>query len=272
MNQPEREAALRRSFTLLLICTALLWSSNCLAALGELGDASGYNDNPHNLSIRSTGLNGIKSTNSTEICVFCHTPHGATPNSTLWGRPDPDGPFGGFLTFEQNRVRDGSGVLGIAEATIVGSSKYGPPYEYPNGASKLCLSCHDGVTALGVTVRGVDLLVSGSIGEIHLDTSHPISFYYTSAIKNAINALPKSATYQMPNTSVVPLDWAERVQCTICHEPHFDTNDGTTYTLPFWRGAHNKPTQLDDYNAICDECHTPSGYYNGINHNIPVVP
>ena len=267
---------MRRSFTLLLICTVLLWSAAIHAAvLGELGYLNGANDNPHNLSSRQTGSTPHTTeltATATQICVFCHTPHGATPNSTLWGRPDPDGPLGGFLTFEQNRVRDGSGVLGIAEATIVLSSKYGPPYEYPNGASKLCLSCHDGVTALGVTVRGVDILVSGSVGNINLATSHPISFYYTDAIATAITALPKSAAYKMPNTTIVPLDWAERVQCTICHEPHFDTKQGT-YDLPFWRNAGSDSAA--DYLAICIQCHIPSDYYkrtDGTSHNIPVVP
>lgn len=268
-----------RSFTLLLTCAALLWSSICFAALGELGDNAGVNYNPHNLSSNSTtpvGETDIKSTNSTEICVFCHTPHGASPKSTLWRRPDPAN-MGSFPTFDQTRVRDGSDVLGIAEATIVLSSKYGindANNEYPNGASKLCLSCHDGVTALGVTVRGVDLEVSGTVmpvgnSRINLATSHPISFYYTSAIVTAINNLPKSATYTMPTT--VPLDGDSRVQCTICHEPHMDTKDGA-YTLPFWRGATGNVTA--DYNAICNDCHT-AGYYtptDGPSHNIPVVP
>jgi hypothetical protein len=276
MKQLESEAVLHRSFTLFFTCATLLWSTTGFAAPGELGDAAGNNANPHNLS--SLSQNTIESTNSTEICVFCHTPHGATPKSTLWGRPDPAN-MGSFPTFDQTRVRDGSDVLGIAEATIVLSSKYGvndANNEYPNGASKLCLSCHDGVTALGVTVRGVDLEVYGTVmpvgnSRINLATSHPISFYYTPAIVTNINALPKSATYTMPTT--IPLDWDNRVQCTICHEPHKDTKEGT-YTLPFWRTAGKFADQTADYNAICNECHT-AGYYtpsDGRSHNIPVVP
>lgn len=258
MKQPESEAVLHRSFTLFFTCAALFWSSICFATLGELGHNGGINDNPHNLSSQSTtpgGETDIKSTNSTEICVFCHTPHGATPNSTLWGRPDPD--TASFPTFTQ-------ASLGIADSSIVGRSGYGQG-EYPNGASKLCLSCHDGITALGVTVRGVDLLVPGSIGTINLATSHPISFKYTADYLSELNTL-RGSTYTLPDTSIVPLDWDNRVQCTICHEPHFDTKDGT-YTLPFWRAAQ-KIDQTADYNRICDQCHT-TNYYPGINHTIP---
>lgn len=257
MKQTEREAVLHRSFALFFTCAALLWSAACFAATGELGDAGGINDNPHNLSSQSTtpgGETDIKSTNSTEICVFCHTPHGATPNSTLWGRPDPDASSYPFPTFTQ-------ATLGIADSTIVGRSEYGQG-EYPNGASKLCLSCHDGVTALGVTVRGVDLLVPGSIGTINLATSHPISFKYTANYLAELGTL-RSSTYTLPTN--ISLDGDNRVQCTICHEPHFDTKEGT-YTLPFWRGATGNVAA--DYDAICEECHV-TNYYPGIDHTIP---
>ncbi|PLX88254.1 MAG: hypothetical protein C0614_02645, partial [Desulfuromonas sp.] len=49
-------------------------------------------DNPHNLA--STSNNTIEaaapgSGGTDRICIFCHTPHSATPESTLWSRPDP---------------------------------------------------------------------------------------------------------------------------------------------------------------------------------------
>lgn len=255
---------MNRYLLFILTGAILLWSTSSFAAgpPGSLGENDGVNDNPHNLSLQSTtpgGETDILATNTTEICVFCHTPHGATAMSPLWGRPNPLGPNGDgtFPTFTQ-------GVLGIASANIIVNSEYGQG-EYPNGASKLCLSCHDGITALGVTVRGVDLLVSGSIGSIDLATSHPISFKYTSNYLAELDTF-RGSTYTLPNTSVVPLDWAERVQCTICHEPHMDTKDGT-YTLPFWRGAQ-KIDQTADYNRICEECHV-TNYYPGLDHTIP---
>lgn len=246
---------------IIIFGATLLWSATSHAlGDGTLGFGGGANDNPHNLSSQSStpgGETDIKSTNSTEICVFCHTPHGATPNSTLWGRPDPD--TTSFPTFTQ-------GTLGIADASMLTRSEYGQG-EYPNGASKLCLSCHDGITALGVTVRGVDLLVPGSIGGINLATSHPISFKYNDLANylTDLNTL-RGSTYSLPDEAIVPLDWDKRVQCTICHEPHFDTKDGT-YTLPFWRAAQ-KTDQTADYNRICDQCHT-TDYYPGIDHTIP---
>lgn len=285
MNSRESEAALRRSFTLLLTCALLLWGAYTIAAPGELGDNQAQNNNPHNLSSLSTtpgGETDVKATNTTEICVFCHIPHGGTPQTILWGRAAPGG-MGSFPLYSAT-PRDGSGVLGIADPTISGSSKYtaaeASAGNYPNGASKLCLSCHDGLTALGVWNGDVEFVVSPGFmptsGIIDLTTSHPISFYYTSAIKDAINALPsKTATYTMPTTVPLEVDSASgntRVQCTICHEPHKDTKEGG-YTLPFWRNASGTPGQeANDYDAICNDCHTV-GYYPygspGGRHNLP---
>lgn len=266
MEQPEREAVLHRSFTLFFTCAALLlWSPSSIAAPGELGDNGGNNTNPHNLS--SLSGNAYKAVaqatpgKETQICIFCHTPHGATPQTTLWGRPDPTGPNGDgtFPLFTQ-------GTLGIADSTIVDRSEYGQG-EYPNGASKLCLSCHDGVTAMGVLSNGTEIEMTGNgltTGAINLATSHPISFKYTADYLTELDTF-RGSTYTLPTT--IPLDDDNRVQCTICHEPHLDTNDGT-YTLPFWRTAHKKPTQAEDYNAVCDECHV-TNYYPGIDHTIP---
>ena len=40
----------------------------------------------HNLSVASSGT--VKAVTEDEVCVFCHTPHGATqfPGSPLWNR------------------------------------------------------------------------------------------------------------------------------------------------------------------------------------------
>ena len=41
---------------------------------------------PHNLSVDGPGT--AKATSETQVCVFCHTPHGATnsPGTPLWNR------------------------------------------------------------------------------------------------------------------------------------------------------------------------------------------
>lgn len=249
---------MKRYLFLILFGATLLWHSSSLA-VGELGENNGANSNPHNLS--SLSGNTKKALTETQICIFCHTPHGARPQSTLWSRPDPSS-MGTFPTFsEPGSVQDPSGILGINNAGISGTTLYGnntSPNEYPNGASKLCLSCHDGVTAMGILATGDELdMVGGAAIGINLAISHPISFVYNSAVQTYLNTLGKTDVYKWPTTAY--LDGASRVQCTICHQPHQDTKTAT-YILPFWRGAGTN--DVTEYNAICNACHTST--YNNV--------
>ena len=67
-------------------------------------------------------------TSESQICAFCHTPHGATdePKAPLW-----------------NRQLNNSGGYTVYDSTSLES-----PIPQPGGKSKLCLSCHDGTIAL----------------------------------------------------------------------------------------------------------------------------
>jgi len=144
--------------SLLVLCTVLpgqVLAADPTLLLGYMG---GSNANPHNLSRQSS--NAIKAANTgdpveTEICIFCHVPHGATAQSTLWSRPDPSR-MGSFPIFDNNRVivQNDQFIqdLGIDDPDIVATTKYDANQlygEYPNGATKMCLSCHDGATAAG---------------------------------------------------------------------------------------------------------------------------
>jgi len=52
------------------------------AHAGRIAD---IRNTPHNLSATSPG--SVKATTETQVCVFCHTPHGATQGATpLWNR------------------------------------------------------------------------------------------------------------------------------------------------------------------------------------------
>lgn len=262
-------------------CLPLLLScSTAVAAPGELGDNGGVNANPHNLS--SLSQNTIKATSETQICIFCHIPHGSTYQSTLWGRPDPIG--GPFPTFDPSKTKDPNSNFGIDDAAIVGTTLYGQG-EYPNGASKMCLSCHDGVTAIGTLSNYDEIAINGSIGasmssvgstqhfgsggSLSLSTSHPISFVYTQAVVNYLNSNSptdiKFYNFTLPTS--IKLDSQNRVQCTICHEPHKDTR-GTGHVYPFWRMAGKGANAAADYDLTCRECHSTT-YYSGSNHNIP---
>lgn len=242
-----------KRFLLFFIIGATLLCHNSSQAVGELGELGGANSNPHNLSSLSTGDNSdYRALTETQICIFCHTPHGATPQSTLWSRPDPQG-MGFFPIRAGLGIDDDPGIVSVTRY----SNTYSASGDYPNGASKLCLSCHDGVTAMGILANNeeIDMTTPPTLSanfDIDLSISHPISFVYTTAVRDYLNTLvPGSYTL----TAAAYLDGDSRVQCTSCHQPHQDTR-GIGTNLPFWRvGTGNRAT---DYAPVCVSCHVGS--------------
>ncbi len=221
--------------------------------------------NKHNLS--SNSLNTIKANSDTRICIFCHTPHGASAQSALWNRKDPT--TASFPLYS-------SGTLNIDDPGIVALSQYdnSDPSAYPNGATRMCLSCHDGVSAIGGILTGLQgfntkilmnsdtllsayatgLNASGDKVVVDLASSHPVSFVYNSLVRDYLNTPAGGGVpgdYKLP--SAVPLDSSNRMQCTTCHDPHDDTRTGT-YDLPFWRNS-GTGNPLIDYDTTCQDCH-----------------
>ncbi len=221
--------------------------------------------NKHNLS--STSMNNVRASTDTRICVFCHTPHGGTAQSPLWNRKDPT--TASFPLYN-------STTLNIDDAAIVSASQYTntDPSTYPNGATRMCLSCHDGVSAIGEVLTGLENFTSkiamnfntlldayptsynasGAKVVVDLASSHPVSFVYNATVRDYINSPAGGAVgdvYSLP--TVVPLDSKQRMQCTTCHDPHEDTRTGT-YTLPFWRNR-SSGNDITDYDSTCLDCH-----------------
>jgi hypothetical protein len=79
----------------------------------------------HDLS--AAGPGPIKAKSETEVCMFCHTPHKAAREAPLW-----------------NRYSSGATYAPYTSTTVKAA------IGQPTGASKLCLSCHDGTVALGM--------------------------------------------------------------------------------------------------------------------------
>src|SRR3990172_1333464 len=79
---------------------------------------------------------------TSEICVFCHTPHGASATGTwlkapLWNRDLDYQATRTYQLYDQVWSFSFEGVLNDAAG------------QRPTGYSRLCLSCHDGTVALG---------------------------------------------------------------------------------------------------------------------------
>lgn len=119
----------------------------CIASVAALlvtaGGALAQNTNSkiantrHNLS--ASGSGGVKANATTsgtdQICVFCHTPHAANAAAPgpLWNR--------NLSTQTYTPYTSNS----LDAEDILNNSSIGQP----GGASKLCLSCHDGTLAIG---------------------------------------------------------------------------------------------------------------------------
>lgn len=111
------------------------WAAHCGGA-GLPSCTEDIRNTKHNLASNTD----ILSTGTTEVCVFCHTPHGgradvAGGGAPLWNRALP--PTGGFTNYSSPNFDNDQG------AETVG----------PKGVSLACLSCHDGVIALDALIN-----------------------------------------------------------------------------------------------------------------------
>ncbi|MFQ5454799.1 MAG: cytochrome c3 family protein [Nitrospirota bacterium] len=261
----------------------------------------------HNLSINPPDLSlyppinppegferNVSTKDTTEICVFCHTPHGANSNAVssvkapIWNR---------FLSSANYELYDQVWSFSFEGDVNTGA---------PTGYSRLCLSCHDGTIALGSVVNkagsgGLNTDpnnpsytmtyrqgqspeseggIAGSIpigsGKLTGDTrrlgtdltnDHPVSFVYDDNLANIDEELVypgQAPNNTRPGSEPVlkavkrfpgeNLNEANAVQCTSCHNPH-------TITYPkFLRASllQGKPNDTDQ--IICLFCHDKPGW------------
>jgi predicted CXXCH cytochrome family protein len=201
---------------------ALCLLGSRLASALEAQTPSDVVNTRHNLSV--SGAGPIRALTETRICIFCHTPHNATPLSPLWNKDiEPQV----YTVYESPTLRAG-------------------PISQPSGPTKLCLSCHDGTIALGAVVNpaggiGMASEALGSLSEFGLDLSghHPVSFPYH-------NALPNAELASSPPADLV-YGGTDEVHCITCHDPHND--------------AYGKFLIRDNrYSALCTACHQMSGW------------
>lgn len=188
-------------------------------------------ETPHNLTIYP----GVTIPGN-RICLPCHTPHNAYP--------DPDGTL---TTVLWNHAE--TQVSFTMYTTLTGATGVGP-----DGPSKMCLSCHDGVTAVdnygnpytGEMTGGTTLMTGPrAIGrDQNLQDDHPIGIVYPTS--RPAEYRPKQDFAPGINGAdgirLVTIGTDERVECTSCHDPH---NNGLTRFL-------RVPIQ-ESY--LCLQCH-----------------
>ena len=160
---------------------------------------------------------------TTEICIVCHTPHNAditVAEAPLWNHETT---ATATFTLYNTGTFNGSGTIG-----------------QPDGSSKLCLSCHDGITAVDAygTVGGVPVttgqnmttLIPGSDAGFGTDLTndHPISFTYNTALATADGELYDPATQPaLGGTIDTKMLFAGQMECASCHDVHNKAVAGT---------------------------------------------
>jgi len=157
-----------------------------------------------------------KTGDSTEICVYCHTPHGANMSvlkAPLWNR-------------------------GVAEAT--GNTYAGLDLEVTTTLAEvnatdapLCLSCHDGASLTATLTNppnvGTTTIVNNLTGNANIGTDlsndHPIGFNYvtvqTSDLEIQLKANAEGITGM---TGALSYGAGNDMWCSSCHDVHDNTN------------------------------------------------
>ncbi|MHB8882090.1 MAG: cytochrome c3 family protein [Thermodesulfovibrionales bacterium] len=238
---------------------------------------SGIANTKHNLSV--TGPGSIKAVTETEICVFCHTPHGATTELPLWN----------------HALTTHSYVAGELPSTSTGWPGLLSTVQPPDKASKLCLSCHDGTVAVGLLVNmpgpgssSVPISMQGTTGGkmpataygyigTNLSGTHPVSIAVNDTLINDKNACPTSGAYTLqypPDGDPVQLKptsnlykgglgrskttgssftYNQGVQCTSCHDPHLD--GAVDFLVKGTGSPFPVPGHPGNVSALCTTCH-----------------
>ena len=277
---------IRQRALLLWIATLALTG---VAAPSHAQTGANVAQSKHNLSV--TGPGSVTSDES-QVCVFCHTPHGATnsPGAPLWNRQLSNQTY---VTYTSSS---------LDAETIAGQ------LQQPGGSSRLCLSCHDGSLAIGtVNVSGGQQNVTfnmtgvGAAGEMpegdglltgytrnlgtDLTNDHPISLTFDTNLAIADGELRDPATtpeidLRRPGVRpMLPLEATgpaneEQMQCASCHDPHLPDEGGVP--RKFLRG--NRLQQVEPVGAfdaendtVCLGCHDKEGWVGSAHASLAVA-
>lgn len=206
-------------------------------------------NSPHNLSAGGPGP--VRAAIEDQVCIFCHTPHKATPVRPLWNR-----------------------VMPVDGYNIYSSRSLDAETGQPTGNSKMCLSCHDGTIAIGSVqsrtspismVGGVTTIPTDRRSNLTTDLSddHPVSFRYDSTLASRDPRIKDPAL--IPHEAA--LDAGGELQCTTCHNAH-DNSRGKFLVLANDRSqlclsCHQMGTTSIAAHSDCSACHQPHGAPSG---------
>ena len=257
--------------------TATVWAQNASKS-AIIGSAHDLTNDSWEAPSATTG-----SSVSTNLCFFCHITHKTgtsltSPGYMLWNHTlSTQGSYGTYSsdTFNALLAKGGSTI------TDLGSNFTSSPT-----VSNLCLSCHDGTTAIASFYQtGFNLPATGSsivskYGAFStisggnpfyisdLSRSHPVNFNYTPALASAAGGgLLSPGSYSVHGGGALPLyGGTGLMECSTCHDPHNgtgfvkvattgSTTGATTTVFPFPRLLLETQATTNE-SAVCTYCHT----------------
>lgn len=197
---------------------------------------------------------------TTEICIFCHTPHGGNTEAPLWNRAASAATYATYTSDVLAGLGGGAGYWAAED----------PKTGTPHSKTRICLSCHDGTIALGSVVNMPNVIPSmyteiqmsgnstiqqnapGYIG-IDLRDDHPVAIKHDRSKDLELVAGASVGggvrLYKDNGAGVAAVDNADGnyVECTSCHNPH-DNQYG------------NFLVASNTASAVCKQCHTKTGF------------
>lgn len=251
-----------------------LWLATAVLSLGVTGSAlAGIANTKHNLSTLpgtvAAGETQVNTTTAgtTQICVFCHTPHGSDTTAAvpLWNKKLP----------AANTFTLYNSVAASATSTIDGKILA------VGSVSIACLSCHDGVSAMdnvinapgaggynaaGATMPGVTwsganqtggVMAAGIITNIGKDLTndHPIGIQYCggglSGSATTVSGTCGDSDFKTTEVKTASVNSAQIFWVETNGTTGRQKDDIALYTRDFGTGAGIGPS------VECGSCHDP---------------
>jgi len=251
-----------KRFVLFISLFALLTLSGAWLANAAAISISVKNSK-HNLQYKSTpetGTGPIKASvdkdlgGTSEICVFCHTPHSGNTQAPLWNKTASVGSYSTYTSdvlaglgyWPAEDPKSGAGIV-------------------PHVKTRICLSCHDGTIALGSLVNmpfgaAAQIPMEGTTGGnmpapaagyigLELKDDHPVAIKHDTSDPD-LTSIPLSAKVRLYRESDAAPTKAnlDYVECTSCHDPH-DNQWG------------NFLIESNQNSALCYVCHNKGGFF-----------
>ena len=203
--------------------------------------ASNVSNTKHNMA--SSSGSTVRSNNINEVCVFCHTPHGASTTmlqAPLWNRTNNATTWTNISAYYSSETMNGHSTAPDDASQI----------------SKACLTCHDGNIGDEALINGpgsgnayvyaTGNITFGGLANLNdaagLANDHPIGINMMDIATGDNGSTQDIDIKTAPTTSSLRL-FAGKVECATCHKVH--DNDISPFLAMSNAGS-----------AMCLACHT----------------